>query len=196
MVTTVSAAGPDRASLDAATSDEHSLVLAAQRDRGAFAALYLRYAARIYAYLRTRTASTDEATDLTQQVFMNALAALDRYRVGAAPFSAWLFRIAMNAATDRHRRRQPTFPLEAALDISDGSNLEEQATRSDELRWLRVTVQALPTAEQELLALRFAGGLTSREIASLVRRSEAAVKKQLWRTLRALKEKHDATTDE
>jgi RNA polymerase sigma-70 factor (ECF subfamily) len=195
-VTTVSAAGPDCASLDAPTGDERSLVLAAQRDRAAFAALYLRYASRIYAYLRTRTASTDEAADLTQQVFTNALAALDRYRVSAAPFSAWLFRIAINAATDLHRRRRSILPLEAALDISDGSNLEEQATRSDELRWLRVTVQGLSAAEQELLALRFAGGLTSREIAALVRRSEAAVKKQLWRTLRAPKEKHDATTHE
>ena len=61
-------------------SAEAALVRAAQEDLTAFAPLYERYRDRIYAYLRTRTRSAEDAADLTQQVFLQALDALPRYR--------------------------------------------------------------------------------------------------------------------
>jgi RNA polymerase sigma-70 factor (ECF subfamily) len=82
-----------------------SLIRAAQADPGAFAPLYLQYRDRVYAYLRTRTRRPEDAADLTQQVFMQALAALPRYRSRGAPFAAWLLRIARNVAIN-HRKRQ------------------------------------------------------------------------------------------
>ena len=87
-------------------SDEVALVRAARQEPSAFAALYDRYLGRIYAYLRARTNNDEEAADLTQQVFLQALDALPRYREGRVPFAAWLFRIARNVAIDSHRRRR------------------------------------------------------------------------------------------
>ncbi|HEY7355449.1 MAG TPA: sigma-70 family RNA polymerase sigma factor, partial [Ktedonobacterales bacterium] len=74
--------------------DEAALVAAAQADPAAFDALYQRYLARVYRYLRAHVGSDDEAADLTQQVFLKALDALPRYRPRGAPFAAWLFQIA------------------------------------------------------------------------------------------------------
>src|SRR5256714_13984737 len=90
---------------DGPLSDEVALVRAARQEPSAFGTLYDRYLGRIYAYLRARTSTDEEAADLTQQVFLQALDALPRYREGRVPFAAWLFRIARNAAIDSYRRR-------------------------------------------------------------------------------------------
>src|SRR5581483_12168401 len=97
----------------ATTSDESALVLAARHDASAFGTLYLRYLDRVYWYLRARTPSEEDAADLTQQVFLHALAALPRYRQQNVPFAAWLFRIARNVAIDFNRRRRATVTWDA-----------------------------------------------------------------------------------
>src|SRR5438270_7946671 len=87
--------------------DEAALVRAAQDDPAAFGALYEAHVDRVYAYFRSRTENIQDATDLTQQAFLQALDALPRYRPGKVPFAAWLFRIARNLAINFHRRRRP-----------------------------------------------------------------------------------------
>lgn len=175
-------------------AEERALVRIAATDRTAFAELYLRYAPRVFAYLCTRTNSADDATDLTQQVFANALAGIGRYQERTAPFSAWLFRIARNAATDLNRRRRPALPLEAAAELVDPADPAQAAMAADDIRQLKALVAQLAESDRDMLEFRFAAGLTSREIGALVGRSESAVKKQLWRVLQMLKERHDAAS--
>jgi RNA polymerase sigma-70 factor, ECF subfamily len=174
-------------------SDDALLVRAAQADRAAFAAIYARYRVPIYRYLRLRCASEDEAADLTQQVFLNALDALPRYRERGAPFAAWLFRIAHNLVANAHRRRGRTVMLDdvpAALWRSDDDDPEEHALRQERLAHLRSLYSTLDDDKQELLALRFGAGLSSSEIAPIVGRSQAAVKKQLTRIIQSLREQY------
>jgi RNA polymerase sigma-70 factor (ECF subfamily) len=71
-----------------AGSMEAATIRAAQADRRAFAPLYLQHRDRVYASLRTRTTSLEDAADLTQHVFLQALDALPRYRPRGAPFAA------------------------------------------------------------------------------------------------------------
>ena len=94
-------------------NEEFALVQAAQLDPSAFAPLYDRYRHRVYADLRVRLATDEDAADLTQQVFLQALSALPRYRVRSVPFGVWLFRIARNATVDLHRRHRPTVAWES-----------------------------------------------------------------------------------
>src|SRR5260370_21158852 len=88
-------------------SAEARLIRAAQADPRAFAPLYLQYRDRVYAYLRTRTRSTEDAAALTQQVFLQALDALPRYRPRGTPFAASLLRIARTAPINHHKRHRP-----------------------------------------------------------------------------------------
>lgn len=173
---------------------ERALVRRARLDPDAFAELYLLYAPRIFRYLCSRSRSEDEAADLTQHVFVRVFASLNQYRERRAPFAAWLFRIARNAATDVDRRRRPLLSLEAAEHIVDTSaDPHERAVLSEDLVRLRLLVAKLPEPDRDLLALRFAGRLTGGEIASLTGRSKDAVRKQLWRIVRALKEQYHDT---
>jgi RNA polymerase sigma-70 factor, ECF subfamily len=186
----------DEASLaqDAGSSveDEGSLIERARSDEGAFAELYGRYVHRVFRYLRTHTESEDDASDLTQHVFMQAFRALPGYENRKLPFSAWLIRIARNAAIDTYRRRRRVMPWDHVSEqiVSFGTPTpEEAAIRRERMNDVRLLVAQLSADEQELLALRFAAGLTSKEIGELRGRTEAAVQKQLVRIMRRLKEK-------
>ena len=90
----------------AGDDEEPALVDAARSDPAAFVELHARYEACVWRYLRARTATEEDAADLTQQTFLQALDGLPRYRERGLSFAAWLFRIARNVATDHHRRRR------------------------------------------------------------------------------------------
>lgn len=173
--------------------DVPSLVRAAQADPAAFSPLYAEFHVRIYRYLRLRTPNNEEAADLTQQVFLQALDALPHYDERGLPFAAWLFRIARNAAIDAQRKRHPTVDIDLLPDaflLSDEGNPEAEALRQERLEQLRALLAQLDTEQRELLALRFAAGLTSREIADIVDKREGAVKRQLSRLIQKLREQY------
>lgn len=179
------------------TRDDAPLVRAAQEDRAAFAALYDRYVDRIYAYLRARTGTAEDAADLTQQVFLQALEALPRYRSGPAPFAAWLFRIARNSAITFRRRHPQTVAWDLvpeALQPVAGDDLAVGLVQRERLGRLRTLFGALDAPTRELLVLRFTARLTVAEIAAVIGVSEGATKMRLIRALRTLKEQyHDDT---
>jgi RNA polymerase sigma-70 factor (ECF subfamily) len=174
-------------------SDEATLVQAARADPALFEPLYQRYRHRVYSYLLARTSSAEDAADLTQQVFLQALDALSGYRGQGNGFAAWLFRIARNVATDYHRRQRSTTPWDdvpeahhpLADDDPDAALLWHEA-----LARLHVLLQALNPDTRELLALRFGARLTAPEIAAITGKGEAATKKRLARTIRALKDRY------
>lgn len=174
-------------------ADEALLVRAAQSDTASFAPLYQHYYPRVYRYLRARCNSDEDAADLTQAVFLRALAALPDYRERGLPFAAWLFRIARNLATDAQRKRRPTVDLDSmpeALYATGANPPETAAIDNERLDRLRAVVATLDSDKRELLALRFAGGLTSAEIADVVGKREGAVKRQLSRIIQGVREQY------
>jgi RNA polymerase sigma-70 factor (ECF subfamily) len=173
--------------------DERAWVHAAQADATRFNVLYHMYVDRVYRYLLARTSSAEDAADLTQQVFLQALDALPKYRERSLPFAAWLFRIARNVTIDAHRRQQSTLGWDAvppSLQHAEAIDPEAAALHEESLAHLRALLVQLDASKRELLALRFAAGLSSRQIAAVVGKREAAVKKQLSRTIHMLKEQY------
>jgi RNA polymerase sigma-70 factor (ECF subfamily) len=171
--------------------DELTLIARARRDPRAFDELYRRYHRQIFGYLLTYAETSEDAADLTRHVFLRALEALPAYEEKGVAFSAWLFRIARNAATDSYRRRKRTMPWEhvpEAMHPLSEDRPEAATERREALNELRVLVSRLDARKQELLALRFAAGLSPAEIATVVGKSEPAVRKQLYRTIRVLQE--------
>lgn len=171
--------------------DERRLLELARTEPAALAQLYELYVDRLFSYLRTYTENEEDAADLTQHVFVRVLEVLPGYQERGLPFGAWLFRIARNAATDTFRQRRRSLPWEhvpESLQPLARNNPEADNLHREALNQMRVLVGRLPAEKQELLALRFSAGLSSREIAALVGRSPAAVQKELVRIMHLLKE--------
>lgn len=187
-----------------AHGDEGALVARAQAgDPRAFGELYQRHVDRVYSYIAFRVRDTAVAEDLTQEVFLHALKALGgfSFRGAVAP---WFMSIARNAVVDhwRRRSRRPEDSLsslesdtdeeESFLDrqgITEGNDAEDRAefvlTRE------RVARSAIHLTElqQQVLALRFSSGLSVKETADAMSRSEGAVKNLQHHALKALKRK-------
>lgn len=170
---------------------EQALVEQAKTDSAAFGILYERYVMYVYHYLRTRLETDEDAKDLAQQVFLKAFDALPQYRARGIPFKAWLFQIASHLATDSYRRKkkQVTWDLlPETMHAFSEQNPEPLLLEHEARAHLQQLLLDLTPSNRELLALRFAAQLSSREIAEVVGKSPAAVKKQLTRLLQTLKE--------
>jgi len=158
-------------------------------DASGIEALYVEHSLAIYRYLRSWGSLDDAAADLMAETFERAFRYRKQYRSDAGAPRAWLFRIARNLAIDAARRRDTAerglrfwpraevAPDPAQLLLQDESD-----------RLLAGRVAALPAAQREAIVLRFAAGLSAREIGAVLGRSEAAAHKLVSRALQALKE--------
>jgi RNA polymerase sigma-70 factor, ECF subfamily len=175
-------------------TDEAVLVRLAQEHPSAFDGLYQRYLPRVYHYVRARLESEEEAADLTQQIFLQALEALPTYQLRGVPFAAWLFQIAHNAVTDLCRRQKSVVSWDSLSGMPHAlptqQELDAGLIHQERLIRLKTLLARLDPAQRELLALRFAAGLSAPQIALVVGKSPAAVKKQLTRLLHTLKEQY------
>jgi RNA polymerase sigma-70 factor (ECF subfamily) len=166
---------------------DEQLALAARTDKAAFEMLYLRHRLAVFRYLRSRSRTDDEAADLTATTFERALSAIARYRTKGGGVLAWLFRIARNAAIDARRRDEPV-TLEGMFGLFASDATGPDGIASEDRRELLGEIARLPELQREALALRFAGGLTAREIAVVIGKSEAAAQKLLSRSIETLRE--------
>ena len=157
-------------------------------DPEAFGELYDLYCDRIYEYIYRRLRDRTAAEDVTAEVFIKAMRAIDGFRPGGPPIGAWLYRIASNTVIDHVRARRSTVSLEVAPDSVDPARpVEEQAIDRVETDRVWQAVDALTGAQQLAVRLRFADDLPLAVIAARMGRTEGAVKLLLHRALAAMR---------
>lgn len=171
-------------------------VLAGEQHR--FGELVGRYQGAIVNYVYRMLGQYEDAVDLSQDVFVKAYTALHSYQP-KYPFSAWLFRIARNAAIDEIRRRRLTLvSIDEPLQTQEGS-LErelasdnpgpEQTLLDGEARGLIDRALAgLPDKYREPLVLRHAADMSYEEIAEALELPLGTVKTRIFRGREALRE--------
>ncbi len=165
--------------------DDEAIVERARRDAAAFAPLYQRYVRPIYAYCFQRLGDRDLAEDATSQVFVNALAALPRYR--ADSFRGWIYTIARNVVADQHRRR-PTASMDMTWGLADKGRLpEDDVILTDSERNVRQLLAQLTADQREVVELRLAG-LNGAEIATVLGRGQGAIRATQFRAYQRLRE--------
>jgi RNA polymerase sigma-70 factor (ECF subfamily) len=186
-------------SVSYASLDEGALVEAAKHSPDAFGLLYERHVRSVFAFCYSKLQDGALAEDLTSQTFLQALKALPRYQQRATPFKSWLFRIAANLITDRHRAQRPEQPLDtpppgyaegAAFEPADPKGEADIAAWEQAEDFNRL-IANLTTEQRTVVRLRFVEGLPMADIAAQVGRSEGAVKMLLLRALQNLRRRLD-----
>lgn len=173
-------------------SEEERSASAASDQETRFALLYQRMYPAVLGFLRLLVGAPDVAEDLTAQTFEKALRHFDEVRAPESA-SAWLFRIARNAAADYFRRARPTVSLEHLLpeDHPQTETMEEGAIAREEQRTLLAHLSHLPEREREVIGLKFVAQLSNREIARVLQVPEGTVGSTLYRALRRLRTAFD-----
>lgn len=162
----------------------------AKRDPDAFGELYDIYFDKIYAYIYRKTGDRQLTEDLTSETFTKALANLKGYQYTGQPFVAWLYRIAGNLVTDHYRAAKPTATLDDGMQVAaPGISPEEAALRLDDQQAVARAIRSLSPDQQDVVLMRFSGGMRLREIAEVVGKSEGAVKALMFRALGSLRGK-------
>ncbi len=160
--------------------EEESLVKrATQHDQEAFAQLYEAHFDRIYRYVALRIGGKEEAEDVTQRVFLNALKAIPHFKPQGRPFSSWLYRIAHNQVVDHLRKKgkQPTtLPDESLVRDDHENNPELTVERQFDIEQLLMATRRLTKNQREVVSLRFAGELSTAEVDKIMGKSQGAVK--------------------
>jgi RNA polymerase sigma-70 factor (ECF subfamily) len=140
---------------------------------------------RLHAYLRHRIGDSAAAEELASEVFVEAVARIDRYEWRGLPFAAWLFRIARNLAVSHIRRRARHEKALRRWDVPQPqrSHLERQ----DDTRDLTSALDSLTEEQRDVIVLRFVDDFSVRETAQILKKSEGAVKTMQHRALASLR---------
>jgi len=156
-----------------------------------FDSLYRSSRDDVYAYVATLLRDRSLAEDVTSTAFERAYRRRRSFAPRRGSPRAWLFGIARNAALDELRRRKRSGSLVREIGSSDEQSPDELAELALRRTSVREALARLTPRERDLVALKFHGGLTNRELAQVLRTSETNAGTMLHRTIEKLREACD-----
>jgi RNA polymerase sigma-70 factor (ECF subfamily) len=180
-----------------AHAPEATLVFLAKRgDRNAFGQLYLKHLDAIYRFIFFRV-SCDQpiAEDLTELTFFKAWKKLDLYqpKIGGT-LKAWLFRIAHNVIIDHYRSSKLTQGLSVSIP-DEGINLVGDLENRVLVEEILNLINQLPDEQRNILILTCIEGLSSKEAARVLKKSEESIRTTKSRSLKNIREKLKSSND-
>lgn len=167
---------------------EEAEIDAAKRNPQAFAPLYNRYYARILGFVYQRVEKKDDAYDITQQVFIAALENISKYKPSGVPYSALLFRIALNELNRFYRKAK----VRQAVSVDDEqvadvlTEMGEENTGETDARLMK-SLQQLDPQEMQLMQMRFFDKVPFKDLCEILEITETACKARVYRLLERLK---------
>ncbi len=154
-----------------------------------------RYAAKVYSLATKLVKNREDAEDVLQDVFVTVFKKLDAFE-GKSSFSSWLYRITVNAALMRIRKKDRIQASEelladAHLEVSHQTpqTLDDLTYRKEMSRFLDDAIKTLPIEYRPVFVLRDVNGLTCGEVSRILNVSVPAVKSRLHRSRFLLREK-------
>jgi RNA polymerase sigma-70 factor (ECF subfamily) len=188
VITTILTAPTMQATETKTLTDEEKLILAAKANRDRFQPLYEKYYAQILKFVYQRVTTKDDAYDITQQVFLQAMLSLDKYELRGFPFSSWLYRIAINELNQAFRKNEKQRGINLEEHHLKDIAQEMNETSADEKE--NILLEALTGLEEDdfqLVEMRFFEKRAFKEIGEILNITEANAKMKLYRILDKLK---------
>jgi RNA polymerase sigma-70 factor, ECF subfamily len=154
------------------------------------------YQDRMYAFALRLLGSRQDAEESTQDAFVRAYRALERYphdQRRALHLRAWLYQIVLNVVRNRVRRHALAVvpidaPLEDRLPASTSDEPETTAVRKEVRSWLSAAIAALPPRYGTAVVLRHVQGLSYAEAAEVLEQPIGTTKSDVHRGLRLLRQ--------
>ena len=182
-----------------AVKDEELVRLAKKGQSEAFGTLMTRYQNKIYRLARRMTETDEDAEDVLQEAFIKAYRSLSGFR-GRSKFSTWLYRITVNLALMKLRRKkldavsldEPVKTTEGMMqrDIEDTAlDPLEKLVEQENVDVLDNAIADLAPGYRAVFVLRHIEGFSTEETAKILKISVPAVKSRLHRTRLELREK-------
>ena len=174
-------------------SEEYLVQQATKRDRAAFTVLYERCIDRVYRHVYYRVSNHAEAEDITQEAFVKAWKAIDKYKRTGAPFVTWIITIAGNIIIDHYRKQQKvefTDEIEKISGKDLGNQIlgpERQAEINFDNAIIKKAVLQLTGDKQKVILMHFIDGLSYEEIAKALNKNEGAIRVIQYRALSDLR---------
>lgn len=166
--------------------------LAKSGDTEAFGRLYELYFAPVFRYIYFRVKNKEEANDLVQTVFLKVFHSLSNFREQNKSPLAYFFTVARNAVIDRWRAKKEVLlddPESVLGQIPDKANSPLELVEKEETsQVVRRAIKQLADDQQEVIVLKFINEMPNKEIASLLGKTEEAVRQLQCRALRALRQ--------
>jgi RNA polymerase sigma-70 factor (ECF subfamily) len=167
-----------------AMSERELLEQAKQGDLDAFAEFVRAFERRIRTVLYRLLDDARDVDEAVQDTFVQAWRHIERFRGDAAPYT-WLYRIAVNEALMRRRRKTlPTTELQETT-LSGG---EDAYAAAEARAFLIERLRALPIESRAAVVLRDVEGLSNEEVARVLEISLAAAKSRIHRGRMQLRE--------
>lgn len=166
-------------------------------DSAAFEQIILRYETRVMTMAARLLGTRDDAHDVAQEVFLRAFKYLHRLDL-QKPLEPWLMRITVNVCRDvgrqRQRRRNTFVQFEKPEAVDQSADPYAGLARKQERLILQRALANLPEKERLAIILRDVEGLSTAEVASILRSSETTVRSQVSRGRLRLKAAIDRLT--
>lgn len=168
-----------------ADNDATLVQRAKEGDKTAFVALYERYQPPVFTYIFYRVDEQALAEDLTAEVFVRMVSKIHTYRA-ASPLLAWLYTIARNLITDHYRQASRKTHLIERTAMSPIDPAAEAHRRMREAE-LRTALKRLTEEQRQVVILKFIERRSNLQIASLLGKTEGAIKSLQHRALDSLR---------
>jgi RNA polymerase sigma-70 factor (ECF subfamily) len=158
-------------------------------DREAFAELVVRYQRPLYNAALWIVRKPEDASDVTQIVFLRVAERLDEYDPKHKFFS-WIYRIAVNESLNLLRRagREDEFDEEIDFAASESANPEWQLAEAQQARQIKAAMLRLKANDRMVLMLRHFSEFGYEEIAQILDLDVKTVKSRLFEARRRLRE--------
>ncbi|EPX80642.1 sigma24 [Litoreibacter arenae DSM 19593] len=174
------------------TSDEALAQAASDGDSEAFGLLARRHYDRLFRLSWRLTGHKADAEDLTHDILAALPAKLRSFRSDAR-FTTWLYRVTLNAATDRARKAQRRRAAREGWGQDYTRRAAEAADAAQAQDWLTTAMRALPAELRETVALTLGEDLTQAQAAEVMGLSEGTI---AWRMSEVKRHLREMATEE
>lgn len=168
-------------------SDELLMMTVQRGQLDLLTALVDRYQRRVYNYFLKSTLDAADSADLTQNTFIRVLKYRNSYKEGNS-FETWLFQIARNQVKDHFRKMKVYKDRFNVVEVLPDTQDEKDEAQVEREQKLMMAMKLLPEEKRELLVLSKFQGLKYEQIAEMKNMTVSALKVQVHRTIKQLKE--------